>query len=439
MKGQSLKGQALVTAAAGVLVRAMGFGLRLWTSRLLGAEAVGIMELAGGAQALALTVAVAGFPGAVSRLTARADAEGQRAVLTAGRRMAGATGALTAGIMALAAPLFAQWLGDARCLPALWMFVPYLLFNSLSSVYDGFFFGRGQALPPAASELTEQAARLLSLAVMAGILPRLTAAYRAAIPVLAISIGGLAGLGVILLAARGAAGRRERTEQKALRNRILRLGLPLTLNRLSHTGLKALCGVMIPLRLMAAGLSQHEAMSRLGMLNGMVLPLMLLPGLLSGALAAVGGPAMARCRTEGAQKRLAARLLLSALGFGAACAGALHFLAPLLAMRLYRLPELTPLIRLMCPLAVMLPLEQVTGGLLTGLGLQKKSLIASLLGAGATLFFTWKWTAVPLLTIAGAGRASLLGHGFTLICALIFFFCRNRKETRAAPAALSAL
>ena len=57
MKRQSLKRQALITGASTALVRAMGFALRLYVSRLLGAEALGVMELASGVHMLALTPA----------------------------------------------------------------------------------------------------------------------------------------------------------------------------------------------------------------------------------------------------------------------------------------------------------------------------------------------------------------------------------------------
>ena len=45
MQRQSLKKQAEFMTASGVIVRAMGFFLRLLVSRMLGAEAVGMMEL----------------------------------------------------------------------------------------------------------------------------------------------------------------------------------------------------------------------------------------------------------------------------------------------------------------------------------------------------------------------------------------------------------
>ena len=70
MKEQSLKKQTALTAGVDALVRAIGFGMRLWVSGQLGAEAVGVMELTGGVHMLALTPFTAGLPGAVSRMTA---------------------------------------------------------------------------------------------------------------------------------------------------------------------------------------------------------------------------------------------------------------------------------------------------------------------------------------------------------------------------------
>ena len=54
MKKQSLRGQAALITGCGAAVRAMGFLMRLWISRALGAEAVGIMELASGVHTLAV-------------------------------------------------------------------------------------------------------------------------------------------------------------------------------------------------------------------------------------------------------------------------------------------------------------------------------------------------------------------------------------------------
>ncbi len=427
MKRQNLRKQALITGLNDALVRGLGFAMRLWVSRQLGAEALGVMELASGAHMLALTPASAGLPGAVSRLTAKSGSEEERQlVFRAGRQLALGLSLIICPVFLLLAPAIARMLGDMRTLPSLLFFTPCVFFIGLSSVYDGACYGRGNAWPPAVSELTEQLFRMAITCLLLCALPRLTIPWRAAAPALAGMIGEGAGLIMVMLLCRPACRSRNTQALPALRKKIRRLALPLMLSRLSHTGLKALCGAIIPARLMACGLPQGEAMSRLGMLNGMAMPLMFLPGLLSGALATVGGPAIARCRNPRQEGRLSLRLAALSLACGLGCAGVLYALAPIIALRLYRQPEVGEMIRVLCPMAVMLPLQQVLTGLMTGLGLQKKTLAASLLGAAATLLCTWQWTAVPRLHILGAGYAQMAGHALTLFSLLVFFLCRRK-------------
>lgn len=435
MKRQRFKKQALITGLNDALVRGLGFLMRLWVSRQLGAEALGVMELASGAHMLALTPAAAGLPGAVSRLTAKGRTEEERQmVLLAGRQLCLRLSLVICPCFLLLAGPMAHLLGDTRTLPSLVCFAPCVFFIGLSSVYDGACYGRGNAWPPAISEMTEQLVRMGAVFLLLGLLPRLTIPWRAAMPALAGMLGEGAGLMVMLLLYGPVPRPGDCTRLPALRRRLSRLSLPLMLSRLSHTGLRTLCGVLIPLRLMACGLARGEAMSRLGMLNGMAMPLMLLPGLLSGALATVGAPAIARCKNRGQEGRLALRLCGAALGCGVFCAGALYGLAPVIAARLYRLPEVALLIRALCPMAVILPLQQVLGGLMTGLGLQKKSLVASLLGALATLLCTWQWAGRANWHIFGAGYAQLAGHGLSLFCLLIFFLFRGRAIPRTEGA-----
>ena len=426
MKEGGLKRQAMITAGSGALVRLMGFGLRLWVSRLMGAEALGVAELAASAHALAVTPGAAGIPGAVSRLAAKAKTEKDAAgVLRCGRKMALRLGLAISLLFLLLSPWIARLLGDGRTLPALLLFSPCPLLIALSCAYDGYFFGRGRALPPNLSELGEQIVRLLTVAAFAILIPRLNAAGRAGVIALGALLGESAGLWIVKRMAKGLPVP-DKAADGGLRRQIRRLSLPLILNRLCHAGLRSLCALVIPLRLMAGGASHAEALSRLGMLNGMVMPLMFLPGLLTGALSAVGGPAAARCQSRRAERRLAGKMLSVSLLAGCGCALALHLLSPLLAARLYRLPELTALIRKACPLSVLLAAQMTVSGLMTGLGLQKKALFSALPGSAATLLFTWLWT--PGQGIAGAVEASLLGHGLTLMCCLIYLGSRLAKK-----------
>lgn len=423
VKKQSLKRQAALIAFSGVLVKALGFLMRLWVSRSLGAEALGVMELASGAHALALAPAASGLPGAVSRMTARAKDETQRQrILYAGKQLAQRMALMIVPLFLLLSPWIARLLGDARTLPSLLCYAPCVLFVGLSCVYDGACLGKGWALPPVISELGEQIVRLLSLLFLFSLIPLLTPAWRAALPALAGTLGEGIGLVIAALFYGRAASFRKDPVLSPIRKELWALSLPMILNRLSHTGLRALSGMMIPRRLMAAGMTPGEAMSQLGMLNGMVMPLMFLPGLLAGSLAMVGGPAAAKCESKKALRRLFLRMLLPALLSGIVCAAGLYFLSPLIAGRLYRLPELAPMIRTMSPLAVLLPAQQALSGMTAGLGLQKHMLRHTLLGAFVTLLLTFLLT--PPLGILGAGYAAMFGHALTLLCTLILLFGR---------------
>ena len=426
MKKQSVKKQALVTAGCNAVIRGLGFGLRLWVSKALGAEAVGVMELASGAHMLALTPAASGLPGAVSRLTARTEGEGGDSafILYAGRQLALRIALIIGPVFLCLSPLLSRWLGDGRVLPSLLLFSPCVLLVGLSSVYDGYCYGVGSAWPPCMSEMAEQIARILLTVSLLAFLPHLTVAWRAAVPALASTVGEGIGLIVsVLWVGRIASFPRDERLKKA-QSALLRLSAPLMANRLCHTVLRTVSASLIPARLLVSGLSQSESMSRLGMLNGMVMPLLFLPGMLSGALGTVGGPAAARCKTRRDENRLLARLAMTALAAGLMCAAALYFFAPLIALRLYRLPEIAPLLRAMLPLTLLMPLQQVFSGLMAGLGLQKKTLRASLIGGIVTLAFTYLWAANPALRIFGAGYASMLGHLVTLLCTGISFFMR---------------
>ena len=270
----------------------------------------------------------------------------------------------------------------------------------------------------------EQCARFSLTLSLLSLLPRLTVAWRAAVPAFASTVGEGLGLAVVAWCAGRIPSYRQDARLRETQSTLLRLSLPLMLCRLCPAALRTVTASLVPARLLLSGLSQSESMSRLGMLSGMVMPLLFLPGTLSGALGTVGAPAAAKCATRPEENRLAVRLLLPTLLFGVLTAALLYALAPVLALRLYRLPEVAPLLRAMLPLAVLMPLQQVLSGLMAGLGLQKKTLRASLLGGGVTLLFTYLWTAKPALRIFGAGYASLLGHFVTLLSTGISFCMR---------------
>ena len=96
--------------------------------------------------------------------------------------------------------------------------------------------------------------------------------------------------------------------------------------------------VWIPLRLQASGLAAREATARLGMLSGMVTPVLMLPCVFTGSLSMVLLPRIALAEKEPKElRRLVGKCFLTAAPAGLGSTGAVWLAAPLLAWELDRM------------------------------------------------------------------------------------------------------
>lgn len=431
MRKKSLAGQAAVLSVSNGITRALGFALRVLLSRRLGAEGTGVLELASSAHMLWIAPVTAGLPMAVA--TETAAGRGDEA-LRAGKRLALRVSLAMLPALALLSPLIAVLLGDARTLPALWCYLPCLPVLGVSAVYNGWCYGAGDTLPPSVSEFFEQVLRLVICAALLFSFPRLRAAYGAAVPALATLLGETAGLALVwrMLKKRGAplAGPAPREMQQKL----WRLSAPMTWMRLSNTLTRTAGAIVIPLRLRAGGLAAQEATARLGMLNGMAMPWVMLPGVFTGALAVVAGPAIARRRENPeALRSLALHLTAAALAISAPMALLVSFGAPMLAGAVYRQAEVGPLLRQLAPLVPLCGVQQVLSGMLTGMEKQRNLLASSLTGSLITLVLDF--FLVRNFRLTGCALARIAGQAVTLSMNLFTLSRAMRDARQSSPSA----
>lgn len=403
--GASLKKQAAMLTMANGYTRALGFALRLVSARMMGAEALGVMELASSGVMLAITPVTAGLPTAMSRLTARRGRE-DAAVLRAGLSLVRRLSAVLIPALILLSPGMAWLLGDFRTLPSILTTAPAILLLGLCAVYSGWFYGVDDARTPALNECVEQTVRcLLSFALLVLLAGR-SVGLTAALPGLAEIAAGVA---VWLLFRRSSPRLSGVPVDAALRTQLFRLSAPTTAARLCQTALRAMNAVLLPVCLRRSGLTQSAATAQFGLLSGMAMPLLMLPGIVTGAICMVATPAVAR--QEGHPSRVRAtmrRLLLCALAIGAAAMVLLFLLADFFSLRLYRTPALAPLLKLMSPAALLMAVQQVQFGLVTGLGLQRKALTATVTGSALSLLLTAALCPLPRVRLYGAAFATVI-------------------------------
>ena len=198
-----------------------------------------------------------------------------------------------------------------RVLPSLWCSAPCILILGYSAAY--------QRLPATAWSAAccprgrSWWSELLRLAICAG--PAAGAAPSGG------PLGG-GGAGLVHHGRRGAgaglcAGRPPSapvspwTPPEAWRKPVLRLALPTTGTRLLQMLLRAVEAVWIPLRLQASGLARPgRPPARLGMLSGMVTPVLMLPCVFTGSLSMVLLPRIALAEKESPGAAAARRQML---------------------------------------------------------------------------------------------------------------------------------
>jgi len=394
--------------------------MRIWLSRELGTLTMGLVELAQSAQMLLITPVVSGLPSAISRMCAKEDARGCQRVLRCGVFLS-----LLVSLPLMAAAFFlreplALWLGELRTLPALIVYLPCLPVLGVSCALNGYYYGIGKPVPPAISELLEQIVRFLLSMRLVSLLSGWPVMLRSAIPAAAALAGETAGLLLMLLLALrmlfvrlpGKAGR----SRRAMLGEMLALALPLTGMRMVTSLMRTVSSTLLPRRLQLSGLAASEALSQLGVMQGMMMPVLMLPSFVTCSLASVAAPELTRRQAQGKPlSGLVRRAMAATLLIGLLAMTAVWLFAPLIAQRLYRQAELLPMLRFACWLVPVMAMTHVVSGMMNGLGLQGRSLRISLISNLLCVLLMYVLPAMRSLRVYGAIIANAAAQMLTLL------------------------
>ena len=408
---RNAKKQTLLLTLVNAVVRALGLWMRVLLSRFLGAEIMGITELCSSVHMLAITPLTSGLPLAISRLTAKSPPGKELAPLQCALGLVRKASYILIPLLLLLSPLLARLMQDERVLPSLWLTAPCILILGYSASFNGYCYGVERSWIPAVSELIEQVLRLGITILLILTLTRLATPWMAAIPVFSTLVAEAIGLLFVLLVLR--VNLVQKKCGNTIQKQLIRLAAPTTATRLINTALRSCTAILVPLRLQAYGLVAAEATSQLGLLNGMVMPIVMLPCIFTSALSMVALPRLTKAETAPkALRRLLLQIFGSSAAIGIACAIGIYALAPFLANKIYRTAELTTLFRLSAPLTALTALGHVSAGALAGLGKQKRAMYGTLLASSLTLFLTW--CLIPTLALQGAIWALTVGQAVTL-------------------------
>lgn len=410
----------ILLSVLSVLERALGFFYRIVLARLLGAEGLGVYQIAVSHFFVLRTLGGGGIPVTLSRTVAKEGASGDKKSGVA---------ALSAALvlsLCITLPLTLFFLLFSGKLPAfqadgvlLKILVVSLPFACAYAAIKGYFWGTKEFLAPALFEFFEE---IVMTVLGAGILiaaGSFTPTQGAQFAAIAMSTSCIFACLVSLFALFKR--KIKFTSPKAHLKPLFFSSLPITAVRSGSTLVGSAVAVLLPAMLVAAGATETEALAAFGVATGMVLPLLTMPMTIIGSLATVLVPELSEAYAK-ADKRKLSSGIEKGLTFTALLACAL---LPVFSAVGYELGSVTyenllagEMIERAAVLLLPMSLCAISQSMVNSLGFEKQSFAFSCVGSALFLlciFLLPRFVGIYAYPIG-------LGVEFTVcaVCCLVF-------------------
>ncbi len=283
---QFFKTVAIVTVF-GVSEKFLGFLYRIFLSRTIGAEGIGLYQVALSVFALCFTFCSSGIPITVSRLMTKYKAENKpekvKRIISAGIFLSLSLALITCALFFI----FKNYLGflfaDKRSYDIFYVILPGLIFTSVYAVLRGVFWGNKDFLPYSIIELLEEIAMICSgIILITYSTDVFSGAFSAGLAVFISYVFSFT-LGIVVFFLRKGKLSNPFYELKP----IVKSSFPVTAMRMANTVAVSIVSIVLPIQLVNAGIPENLAMSEFGAAVGQALPLLFIPSTLIGSFTLV--------------------------------------------------------------------------------------------------------------------------------------------------------
>lgn len=314
---------------------------------------------------------------------------------------------------------------DQRTLYSLWVICPALIFVALSSIYKGYFYGISDVKVPAIIDIVEKTVRmgiilgLINLFALKNVTTTVTATY------ISLSIGELISFILLFIFYEKSKNKfknyRSKTEGRAqLLFNILFISFPLCLNGFLSTIISALSTLIVPRRLVFAGIEYTQSLALIGKFSGMAMSIVFFPFIIVMSMATILTPDISKSISKNDYNSLENRIMeVIKISFllGISTMIICLCMGDSLGKLFFDRYDLGIYIRLAALSAPFMYMSGSTFGILNGLGKQKSLLINSVITSLLQLILLYVLLGIPSINI--------LGYGITLLVTSIVGFILN--------------
>lgn len=412
-----LTGTLLLTGT-GFACRVLGFFYRIFLSRTIGAEGLGIYNMIHPVFGICFALCAGSIQTALSQYIASHMEKG-RSVFRTGLALSMIMSFVLAYLICRHSVFLATYiLMEPQCapyLPLMGISVPFAAFHAC---INGYYYGMQKAKVPAFSQVVEQVIRMAMVFFIASAWMEKGGVITVHLAVMGHLIGEIASAAYTFLCMclcppqprfqmqpgtlpRPASGSGSHSSSDdtfysrliASAAPLMVLALPLMGNRLVLNVLASAEAIWIPSRLQMSGLNGSEAFAVYGVLTGMALPFILFPSAITNSMAVLLLPSVAQAQAEGKKGSITASISISlrySLYMGILCIGIFTLFGEPLGISVFHDNSAGRYIQILAWLCPFLYLATTMGSILNGLGRTRTTFLqntaALILRIGFVLF-----------------------------------------------------
>ena len=370
----------IILTSSSLLIRGAGLIFNIYVANKVGQEAIGIFSLVMSVYTFAITFATSGISLACTCIVSEEFAKnnfekGLKAVKTC------IFFALILGITAsiflfLFAPIISgNWLkGNVSNLPiySISLGLPLI---SISAVIGGYLTSIGKSYKSAFAQCVELTVKiiatyfLLSFSINKGIDAICTS----------LIIGDVISeffsflLNLIFYFVEKRKFKPSRGYHKDLNIKIFKIAFPVAITSYIRSGLSSLKHFLIPIRLQASGLNYSLAISKYGLINGMVMPVLMFASFFVTSFSGLLVPEYARLlagKNFNRMKTVCSKIFTITFSFSFLIAGIFLFFSNELSLLIYKNLEIAIYLKIFSLLIIFMYIDNVIDGILKGVGSQ---------------------------------------------------------------------
>jgi stage V sporulation protein B len=285
----------IILIVGGFITKILGMIIKIITTRYIGDDGIGLYMLIMPTFVLFIGICQLGFPIAISKLVAE-DKSNNKKIVFSSITLSIILNVILLILVLLLSPIISKLLHDNRTLYPLISIGLVLPFISISSIVRGYFFGKERMVAHITSHIFEQIVRLLLIIIITPTLIKISLEAAVTGIVLVNIVSELTSIIILIffLPNNVKITKEDIKPDKAIMKDVLDIGLPTTGSRLVGSLGYFLEPIILTFILLSVGYPNSFIINEYGVINGYVIPLLMIPSFFTGAISSALIPVISK-------------------------------------------------------------------------------------------------------------------------------------------------